>query len=249
MSNVNVVKPRVDVISAEQPLDADNQEQAALFKAFMVTVQHFFGGFKRLFQGVTDPRHPAYITFPLPSVLTTGVFMFLLRLGARRQVNLMLRQNGPSSAKFEALFCVETCPHGDTLNETYSRLNVAQIQAVVTGSVETLIRRKVLPRASGPVAPEPLPAEPPPEPTLPQATLERDLRELPAPPLPSRARIDHLVDFLTERRLRIDPKPHRLHGLDRVVLGFDSDPPPLDQLIEDGVQRALLDLSRVQELQ
>jgi hypothetical protein len=62
----------------------------------------------------------------------------------------MLRQNGPSpacagrSAKFGALFCVETYPHGDTLDATYSRLNVAEVQAVVTGSVETLIRRQVL---------------------------------------------------------------------------------------------------------
>jgi len=107
-------------------------------------VQHFFGGFNQLFRNVFDPRHPAFITYPLPSVLTAGVLMFLLRLGARRQVNLMLRQNGPSSAKFEALFCVETCPRGDTLDETCSRLSVTEVQAVVTGSVETLIRRKVL---------------------------------------------------------------------------------------------------------
>ena len=119
-------------------------QQSALIRSLLVTVQHFFGGFQHLFRNVCDPRHPALITYPLPAVLTTGVLMFLLRLGARRQVNLMLRQNGPSSAKFEALFCVETCPHGDTLDETYRRLNVAEVQAVVTGSVETLIRRKVL---------------------------------------------------------------------------------------------------------
>jgi hypothetical protein len=119
-------------------------QQRELIRSLLVTVQHFFGGFNRLFRNVLDPRHPAFITYPLPSVLTAGVLMFLLRLGARRQVNLMLRQNGPSSAKFEALFCVETCPHGDTLDETCSRLSVSQVQAVVTGSVETLIRRKVL---------------------------------------------------------------------------------------------------------
>jgi hypothetical protein len=124
--------------------DEHTLQQKELVRCLLVTVQHFFGGFKQLFRNVFDPRHPAFITYPLPAVLTTGVLIFLLRLGARRQVNLMLRQNGPSSAKFEALFCVETCPHGDTLDETYSRLDVAQIQAVVTGSVETLIRRKVL---------------------------------------------------------------------------------------------------------
>ena len=124
--------------------DEHTLQQRALIRALLVSVQHFFGGFQHLFGNVCDPRHPALITYPLSSVLATGVLMFLLRLGARRQVNLMLRQNGPSSAKFEALFCVETCPHGDTLDETYSRLNVAEVQAVVTGSVETLIRQKVL---------------------------------------------------------------------------------------------------------
>lgn len=124
--------------------DEHARQQVALIKSLLLTVQHFFGGFKRLFRSVTDPRHPVYITYPLPAVLTTGALMFLLRLGARRQVNLMLRQNGPSSAKFQALFGVETWPHGDTLDTTYQRLKVPEVQEVVTTTVETLIRKKVL---------------------------------------------------------------------------------------------------------
>jgi hypothetical protein len=72
--------------------------------------------------------------------------MFLLRLGAHRQVNLMLRQNGSSSVKFQALFDVGTCPHGDTLDETYKRLKVSQVQDTVTETVKALIRKKVLDR-------------------------------------------------------------------------------------------------------
>ena len=124
--------------------DEHVRQQIELIRSLLVTVQHFFGGFGRLFGHVTDPRHPAYITYPLSSVLATGVLLFLLRLGARRQVNLLLRQNGPSSAKFQALFNVETCPHGDTLDETYKRLAVPQVQEVVTRTVETLIRKQVL---------------------------------------------------------------------------------------------------------
>jgi hypothetical protein len=89
--------------------DEHVRQQVALIKSLLLTAQHFFGGFKHLFGTVTDPRHPVYITYPLPSVLTTGVFMFLLRLGARRQVTLLLRQNGPSSAKFQALFGSRPC--------------------------------------------------------------------------------------------------------------------------------------------
>jgi hypothetical protein len=99
--------------------DEDTRQQIALIKSLLVTVQHCFGGFGHLFRSVTDPRHPRYIIYPLPSVLTTGVLLFLLRLGARRQITLLLRQNGPSVAKFQALFGVTT-------------------------TVETLIRRKML---------------------------------------------------------------------------------------------------------
>ena len=144
MSRANPTRPGVATAAPEPPVDADYQQQVALFKAFAVTVQHFFGGFRRLFQGLTDPRHPAYITYPVPVVMATGVLMFLLRLGARRQIGNLLRGNGPSAAKYQLLFEVESCPHGDTLNYLYARSDIAEVQEVVTGMTETLIRRKVL---------------------------------------------------------------------------------------------------------
>jgi len=69
--------------------------------------------------------------------------MFLFRLKARRQIGLLLR-NGPSVRKFQALFGVESFPHGDTLEATFSNLETDSIQGVVTGMTETLIRKKVL---------------------------------------------------------------------------------------------------------
>jgi hypothetical protein len=69
--------------------------------------------------------------------------MFLFHLKARRQIGLLLR-NGPSVCKFQALFGVERFPHGDTLEVTFSNLETDQIQTVVTGMTETLIRKKVL---------------------------------------------------------------------------------------------------------
>ena len=69
--------------------------------------------------------------------------MFLFQLKARRQIGFLLR-NGPSVIKFQALFGVERFPHGDTLEATFSNLQTDQIQSVVTGMTETLIRKKVL---------------------------------------------------------------------------------------------------------
>lgn len=131
--SLSVVKP-----------DSNEQDQAALLQTFLTTVQHFFGRFTHLFAGVADPRRPELITYPLAALLFAGLLLFVCRLGARRQIQHLLRGNGPSAAKFEALFQVATCPHGDTVEAAFSRLSPDDLQAVVTGLTETLIRRKVL---------------------------------------------------------------------------------------------------------
>jgi hypothetical protein len=122
----------------------EEQAQASVLKTLLATAQHFFGSFTDLFAGVSDPRQPALVTYPLAAVLFAGLLMFVCRLGARRQIGLMFRDNAPSASKFEALFQVAGCPHGDTLNATFSRLQPPELQAVVTGLTETLIRCKVL---------------------------------------------------------------------------------------------------------
>jgi hypothetical protein len=131
-------------VQTEETQDPDEQAQGALLRAFLATVQHFFGGFSPLFAAITDPRQPALITYPLAALLFTGVLMFACRVGARRQIGHLFRANGPSASKFQALFQVETSPHGDTLDAAFSRLNPVELQAVVTDTVATLIRRKVL---------------------------------------------------------------------------------------------------------
>jgi len=141
MSHRNTALPE-----PSQDGDEEQQEQSLILKAFLTTFHHFFGDFGTLFQAVDDPRRPELIIYPLASLLFAGVLMFLCRLGARRQIAPMFRGNGPSAAKFQALFGTETCPHGDTLKVTFGRLIPDQVQAVVTALVRTLIRKKVLDR-------------------------------------------------------------------------------------------------------
>jgi|WetSurMetagenome_2_1015567.scaffolds.fasta_scaffold69888_1 hypothetical protein len=119
------------------------QEQQELMRALIGTLHHFFGGFASLFARVMDPRDPFKITYPLASLAFAGIEMFLFRLQARRQIGLLLR-NGPSIRKFQALFDVESFPHGDTLDATFSNLEVDQIQAVVSTMTGILVRKKVL---------------------------------------------------------------------------------------------------------
>lgn len=137
--------PAVELLpSATEALDPDVAAQLALFKSLVVTVGHFFGSFAQVFQSLTDRRDPAHLTYPLPALMATGVLMFLFRLGSRRQIASLLRENGPSTTKVQAWLQVPECPHGDTLNYAFARSEVAEVQDVVSTMTATLIRRKLL---------------------------------------------------------------------------------------------------------
>jgi len=125
-------------------MDSDIQAQLAIFRTLVVTVQHFFGGFGRLFHALTDHRDPTHITYQLQTLMTTEVLMFLLRLFACRQITHLLRANNSVADKYQLWLESPGCPHGDTLNYAFARSEVAELQAVVTNMTRTLIRSKVL---------------------------------------------------------------------------------------------------------
>jgi hypothetical protein len=118
-------------------------EQSALLGSLLCTIGHFFDSPKALFGEVEDPRDKRRIYYPLPGLLLSGVMMFLCQLEARRQIGWKLRKEA-AEVSFQSLFGVESVPHGDTLERTFRRLDVEQIQATVSGAVRTLIRSKVL---------------------------------------------------------------------------------------------------------
>jgi hypothetical protein len=119
-------------------------EQTALLKAFAGTAQHYWGNWGSIFAGVGDPRNPHQITYPLDSLLFTGTFLFICQLGSRRGIKDRLRGNSPSQAKFAAWFGTEDIPHGDTLNYSFRRLEVDEVQEIICRSIEILIHKKVL---------------------------------------------------------------------------------------------------------
>ena len=130
--------------SAEPVREPHEEQQFFLLRSLLYTVTHFFGGFNRMFENVTDPRDPEKIIYSLPCLNFAGILMFLSGFGARRQIGLLLRGNGPSAEKFNALFNTDECPHGDTLNAVFRNLRTDEMQEAVTSLSETLIRKKVL---------------------------------------------------------------------------------------------------------
>ena len=136
--------PTLSPETATPPTASEQFKQQRILHATLATITHFFGPLSRLFVGVDDPRDQAKITYPLASLLWTGVWMFLCQLGARRQIAIEFRDNAPSETNFARLFGTQTVPHGDTLEEAFARLKPEQAQACVTALTETLIRKKVL---------------------------------------------------------------------------------------------------------
>jgi hypothetical protein len=125
--------------------DEHDVQLGALLNSFIQTTHHFFGSLPKLFKGVSDPRVIAQCDYPLPCLLTTGLLMFLCRLGARRQIALLLR-NPRGARKMRTLCGTEGVPHGDTLDEAFQKLDPDQAQDVVCSMLERLIRNKVLDR-------------------------------------------------------------------------------------------------------
>jgi hypothetical protein len=134
----------LDDAALEQRLEQDEHEKKAVLATFTGTVQHFFGGWAHLFHRVADPRMQALILYPVVSLALAGILMYATHLKARRQIGLQLRGNGSSADHFRMLTGVAACPHGDTVNAAFKRMNPDEFQAIVTGMTETLIRQKVL---------------------------------------------------------------------------------------------------------
>jgi len=83
------------------------------------------------------------VIYPLAGLLFVGVLLFLCRLGSRRQIRWLL-QTPLADQKFRELFGVGSVPHGDTVDHACAKVAVDDVQAVVSGLVRTLIRRKML---------------------------------------------------------------------------------------------------------
>ncbi|MCJ7624854.1 MAG: hypothetical protein MUO76_15240 [Anaerolineaceae bacterium] len=112
--------------------DQESKKQANMLKSFMRTVQHYFGCWEKIFQGVSDSRNQKLVTYSLTGLLFTGIRMYMFRLGARREINHELRGSIVSEKKFKTLFGTEEIPDGDTPSYGFKRINPEGVQAIVS---------------------------------------------------------------------------------------------------------------------
>lgn len=122
-------------------------EHKKIIKALLKTFTHFFGSIDKRLGQLPDPRNPQRpedIDYSVASLVFTGVLMFVCRLGARRQIRLLLHTIFLVDT-FKKLFAkTEGVAHGDTVNDVFVGLEVGAVQEIVSAMTETLIDKKVL---------------------------------------------------------------------------------------------------------
>lgn len=90
-------------------------------------------------------RRQASVEYELECVFFTCLLMYLCRLGARQLVSSNLRDGSAEMAGLYSLLFDSRCvPHGDTVNNLLSRVDVDQVQACVHNMARSLVRKKVL---------------------------------------------------------------------------------------------------------
>jgi len=146
MSQTSAARSSSDTTDSQNPQHlsvTDLDEQTKLLGILFYTARHFFGDIREMFAKVTDPRRPGKVIYQVGDLAFAAIFMFMCRLGARRQIAFLIR-GGRGADQYRELFGTPTCPHGDTLDDAFSRMDPAEFQAILCWMVGCLIRKKVM---------------------------------------------------------------------------------------------------------
>jgi hypothetical protein len=100
---------------------------------------------------IDDPRQLRKITYPLPVMIWEAILLFMLKLGARRQLTWMLAADNPSAVishlsaltKLD-LSHLDAIATDDTVNNLFTRLSAAQLQYIIQEMIRRLIRQRAL---------------------------------------------------------------------------------------------------------
>ena len=114
---------------------------------FFKTIHHFFPKLTKWLEAVDDPRNKNKITYSPSHLLWLGIFLFLLRLGSKRDIKYKL-----STDLFLKNLCTLTniyddkTAHHDTVEYFCQRLEPEQLYKIRHKMVNRLIRKKCLNR-------------------------------------------------------------------------------------------------------
>lgn len=70
----------------EEGAEEEEASTARLGEVLAKTIRHFFPEWDEWLKEIRDPRDPIRTIYPASFIVTTGILMFLTKLGARRQM-------------------------------------------------------------------------------------------------------------------------------------------------------------------
>lgn len=120
-----------------------NKGSLGIWPVFVKTVRHLFPNFTSWLKSLADPRDPKRIDYPISYVISSGILLFLTKLGARRQMRFQF--------KTEALihnlnvWCETLCKtmlDPDTLAYLLKKLPPKVLEGLRHAMIYWLLRRK-----------------------------------------------------------------------------------------------------------
>ena len=112
---------------------------------FFKTTHHFFPKLSKWLNTVDDPRVLKKTKYSSSHLLRLGVFLFLMRLGSKRQIKYLF-----STEEFRknlGILCqsfTDSIAHHDTLENLVKKLNPDEVSAVRHKMITRLIRTRLI---------------------------------------------------------------------------------------------------------
>lgn len=109
------------------------------------TIHHFFPSFGNWLKGMNDPRNENAITYSLSLLLWTGILLFLVKLGSRRQINFQF--NSEEVKRNLSLLVgeeIEEIAHDGTLEYLLERFQPEEMCRLRKKMINRLIRMRCL---------------------------------------------------------------------------------------------------------
>ncbi len=118
-------------------------KQIRLAHELVKIIQHFFPGLMPQLKQVSDPRHQSYITYERHVLLMTQIISAILHISSMRCMSEEF--NVDTAIENLGYLCgekLEEAPYWETINNYLKRLDPAELQNVIHGLVQCLIRSK-----------------------------------------------------------------------------------------------------------
>ena len=139
---MQIVEPKnSEVACVEDAAKIEGLSDDDVFIKLVKTLNHFFPKLKKWLNKMKDKRKNK-ITYSVKAMIYSGLLLFILKLGAVRQLHCSLNNN---KSKYNLFTCFgfEALPHGDTLKNFLKILPPEELSSLRLKCIRRLLRNKV----------------------------------------------------------------------------------------------------------